>query len=480
MLHYSRKALKQEALEKATQTLEGTVQSIDNILLSVEQSTGNLFMYIYQDLDNPDMMFTYSRRLVESNPYVQGCAIAFKEDFFKDRQYFMAYVYREGIDSIAYTDAPIIQSEIFGDRPYTEQVWFTKPMESGRAQWLNPMTGIKANVEPIVTFCLPVWGWGGKPIAVIGVDVSLGLLSAIVEKAKPSPNSYCTLLDQDGAYIVHPDSKNRGGQTVFEWYASETDTTAVAAAEAMISGQTDYKAFRMNGADYFVFYKPFKKIAVPGCSNEDLGWTVGIVYPEDDIFGDYNDLFNYVFVITCIGLLLLFASSRTIIHIQLKPLRQLTKYAQLIAQGNYHEPIAGSEQKDEIGRLQRNFQKMQRALADYIGELEHLTATMRELGEELRQAYKHSQKADRMKTAFLHNMTNQMLAPAEAIHRDVAALGNLNDGKEKRDALQLVGDIRKNGNTIVELLKNLLNMSDEDLEHNESVTENDGKEDAHD
>jgi methyl-accepting chemotaxis protein len=234
----------------------------------------------------------------------------------------------------------------------------------------------------------------------------------------------------------------------------------------------------MKGADYYVFFKPFKKIAVPGRSNEDLGWTVGIVYPEDDIFGDYNALFSYVLVITCIGLLLLFAFSRTVIHIQLKPLRTLTKNAQLIAQGNYNEPIASSRQKDEIGRLQRNFQKMQRALADYIGELEHLTATMRERGEELRQAYKHSQKADRMKTAFLHNMTNQMLAPAEAIHRDVTALGNLNDRKVKQDALQLVGDIQKNGNTIVELLKNLLNMSDEDLENSESGK--DGKEDAHD
>ena len=39
MLYFSRQALKQEALQNAEQTLEGTVQHIDNILLSVEQAT---------------------------------------------------------------------------------------------------------------------------------------------------------------------------------------------------------------------------------------------------------------------------------------------------------------------------------------------------------------------------------------------------------------------------------------------------------
>ena len=36
MLHYARKAVKEEAIQKAEQTLEGVILNVDNILLSVE------------------------------------------------------------------------------------------------------------------------------------------------------------------------------------------------------------------------------------------------------------------------------------------------------------------------------------------------------------------------------------------------------------------------------------------------------------
>ena len=59
MLYYSRKAVKEEAIQKASQTLEGTIHNIDNIMLSVEQTTGNIYFNMIPHLNNHDMMFTY-------------------------------------------------------------------------------------------------------------------------------------------------------------------------------------------------------------------------------------------------------------------------------------------------------------------------------------------------------------------------------------------------------------------------------------
>lgn len=470
MLYYSRTAVKEEAMEKASMTLEGTVERIDNILLSVEQTAGNFYVTYTNNPIQPDLIHTYSRRMVEANPYIVGCAIAFKKNYFKDHEYFMAYYHREESedvsDSAGVFSSNIVQSDHLGNIPYTEQSWFTKVMASNKPCWVRSPADKNTETDPIITFSLPLSDSNGRPIGAMGVNVSLAHLSRIIEAAKPSPNSYCILLDSDGSFIVHPEGSYLIRQTVFALSEQEAEPSIKEAAQAMLSGESGYRHFRFEREDYYVFYKPFQRIAVAGRSMEELNWSAGIFYPEDDIFGDYNNLFYYVLAIAFVGLLLLLLLSMSIIHRQLKPLLLLTESAQRIAKGHYEEPVPDSRQKDEIGRLQHNFQQMQQSLATHIGELEQLTTTLQERGEGLRVAYHQAQNAERMKTAFLHNMSNQMTTPAVAIDKDVQALCSDN---VPQDISQLTGDIQRNGTTITNLLNNLITMSEEEI----------GKEDAH-
>ncbi|MBO7116492.1 MAG: HAMP domain-containing protein [Prevotella sp.] len=466
MLYYSRRAVKEEALQNARITLDGTVQHIDNILLSVEQTTGNIYFSLLPYLNQPEMILTYSRRLVESNPYVTGCAIAFKEDFFKDHKYFMAYVHRS-VSNGKDADINKLIEETTDDGEYLEQTWYKSPMTSMKVGWQRPMIGNEADEIPIITFCLPILGKDGSPVGIMGVGVSLTQLSSIIAETKPSRNSYCTLINNEGIYIAHPNS-SKFNQKIIQLTSKEP--SAREAAEAMISGQTGYKAFRLDGKDYYVFYKPFERITVAGRTIEALNWSAGIVYPENDIFGDYHNLFYYVLAIAIIGLLLLFLLYRTIIHRQLKPLLMLTASAQRIAEGHYDEIIPNSRQEDEIGQLQDNFQQMQLSLANYIGELEQLTITLQEQDADLHAAYEQAQKADRMKTAFLHYMTNQMIGPAQSIEKQVDTLvNNISVHEHQQDIGKLADNVQQKGNTIAELLKNLINMSDEENGKEERV-----------
>lgn len=456
MLHFVRKSVKEEAFQKAMQTLEGTVQRIDNILLSVEQTTGNAFFTMLPYVNQPEKVQQYAQRVVASNPYVVGCAVAMKPYFYKDRELFMAYYRHEDCLS---AESPIVFMETFGNTPYTAQKWFKIPMASAKPGWIKPMKGEDGVGEPIMTFSLPIPGNDSLPIGIIGVDVSLSHLSQIVLSTKTSPNSYSMLLDGDGSFIVHPDSSKLLLQTDFTQLDQTAAATIKEASQAMASGETGYRPFRMKGTDYFVFYKPFKRTMIRGRAMEEVNWSVGIIYPEDDIFGDYNRLLYYVLAIALIGLLLLFVLSRIIIHRQLVPLRLLTASAQRIAQGNYHEAIPDSHQQDEIGRLQDHFQLMQQSLATNIDELEQMTETLRQREQELQAAYDHVRQADYMKTAFLHNMTNQMEGPAEVIVSDVHTLCKRGRHMAKLEAGRLADDIGQKGETIASLLDNLLHVS---------------------
>ena len=87
--------------------------------------------------------------------------------------------------------------------------------------------------------------------------------------------------------------------------------------------------------------------------------------------------------------------------------------------------------------------------------------TLHERGIGLRKAYERAQKADRMKTAVLHNMTNQMMVPATTIANDVSTLCDNYESISQEEADRIVTEIQAQGKSITILLKNLLSSSDE-------------------
>lgn len=455
MLLYSRKMVKQEAIMTAEQTLEGTMDHIDGILLSVEQSAGNIYFNMCRHLDNPDMMYEYSLRLVESNPYISGCAIALEPYYYKDRgELFMAYYHRSE------TGSKIVRSETFGNKPYTQQVWYTEPMKRGKPCWLDPLEDLDANSEAITTFCLPIYNTDGKRIGIMGVDVTINMLSRIVLSAKPSENSYSVMLGSDGSFIIHPDSTKRLYEKVYSQLEQDSDPSVKEAVDAMMTGQNGYKRIKLDGKECYVFYQPFMRNVVTGRYMDDMDWSVGVVYPEEDIFGDYNRLLTYVLVIAIIGILILALLCQLMIHRRLLPLVLLTKSAHRIANGHYDESIPDSHQDDEIGQLQNHFQQMQLALAKHVEELENMNIELQERGERLRVAYHQAQAADRLKTSFLHNMTNQMLSPVQMMSERVTDLYQMQTMKSQ-DVDRMADDIQKQGEVITDLLNHLLELSKE-------------------
>lgn len=467
MLYFSRKAVKEEATLNAQQTLDGTISRIDNVLLSAEQTAGNFYFMMLPHLNQPEQMYKFSRELVESNPFIIGCAIAFEPGFYEEGKEFMAYYHRT--DEY---DPTLVRSETFGYSRYTQQAWYKQPIQTGKSGWMNPMSDVEGVTEPIVTFGIPIHQSGSeKPIGVMGIDVSLKLLSDVVLASKPSLHSYSILFDGDGTYIVHPDTSKLFHQTIFTQEEYKMEDGLKEAADAMLRGESGYRPFMMNGAKQFIFYKPFTRLAVKGRSMETLNWHVGIVYPKEDVYGEYDNLLYYVFALAIVGLILMYILCHVIIRYMLHPLKLLTTSAQRIAEGKFDERIPASHHSNEIGHLQDNFRAMQQSLAVNIGEMEQQKVTLQKRADELKKAYNDIKKADRMKTAFLHNMTNQMITPAAQIDKDVSTMFASTTSTD--GILTLTEDVQKNGEAITKLLNDLINMSEEEMRKEDSYENED-------
>ena len=375
LFHESREAVREEAINRASQILDNTELRVNSVLEQVEIATRNIMWLPTRHLDAPDSMYVYSRRILENNPDLYGCSIAFEPYYFKDRgKYFSAY------SEFSETEEGVIESSQEGndDYQYFCMDWYLLPKLLDEPCWTEPFIDLDPDTtyvkEMILSYGFPLKDKEGKFVGVISTDISLSWLSDFITAIKPYPNSYSMMIGQGGTYLVHPDSTKLFYETIFTETLETPDTAMTALGHAMHVGEEGMKQMKIDGQDCFVFYKPLKKTK----------WSVAIVCPETDIFGGFNRLRRAVTVIVMIGLLLMLYIVSRIITRELKPLRQLASQTKVIAPGHLDQNLPETKRVDEIGNLTQSFDNMQHSLVSYIDELRLATAVRERIESELR------------------------------------------------------------------------------------------------
>jgi signal transduction histidine kinase len=112
---------------------------------------------------------------------------------------------------------------------------------------------------------------------------------------------------------------------------------------------------------------------------------------------------------------------------------------------------------------------MQRALAERMSQLQQSKETLQERNSVLKQTYTQTQEADRVKTAFLHNMTNQMIGPADAIVKSVTELCEHYHDNTRQEAAGNVDIIQQEGQVITDLLNSLIETAESEKGKEEHV-----------
>jgi methyl-accepting chemotaxis protein/sigma-B regulation protein RsbU (phosphoserine phosphatase) len=471
LFYFTRQALVEESKVDAELRLEGTIQHVDNMLLSIEQSTGNMYHALLEHIDQPDRMQTFCRKLVECNPNIDCRVIAFKPNYFPGQEQFFTFVHRKKSNS-----PELITSNESPNMPYTQKKWYIETMEKCRPSWIDPGENRDYNLEPVITYCQPIIDYSGECVGVMAAGMSIGLLSQIVLEAKRSPNSYSILLAHDGTYLIHPNRERLVGQTVFEEPEITENPTALAAAKAMVEGKTGDMSFQMNDFTWYLFYKPFVLTKTPSRSIEEINWSIATIYPKEDIFGEYNHLVFHVLGIVAIALLVFYMFCKKAIRKQVKPLAYLIESSERIANGHYDESIPNLKRDDEIGEFYKHFQLMQKALATEIARLEEQAAMLNNHHEELQKMNQQIQNDEEVETTFLHNVTNNMIAPAKSIEDSVKALCDQYEDITLTKANKEKDNIKLQSETILELLSHKFNFSPEE---NKGKMKEERKEESH-
>ena len=294
VLIYSRQIIQQQAMDDAVKSLQQVMERTDRHLHQIEAAADSLIPKIEQHIDQPDMMFAYSRELLKQHPDLKGCSISFDPYFYKEKgQYFSAYSYKKG-------NRIVTEQEGNDNYQYFYMDWYVIPRMLYHSYWIEPFaekstSGIVVN-DIMTSYCQPIQGGPDKTVGILSADVPLSWLADQIENYQPMPKSYCMLLGRGGSYIVHPDSTRLLYETIFTSTIEHPDTALTSLGRAMTDGETGYKSLRLDGVDSHVFYMPFRQ----------TGWSIALVCPNEVILSNYRLLFYFLLPLILLSVMLMF------------------------------------------------------------------------------------------------------------------------------------------------------------------------------
>ena len=446
----TRRIVKDQSVERANGTLYTTMQLLKRYLITAESAT-NSNSWMVEEALKPDSLLAFSQRIVWMNPDLGGCSISMEPDVIDTSiKPYSVYTGRNGKE---------LQTVVGKECEQTNVIKYKIPRYLKKPCWevyYNPADSLPYTLDGMVaSYHKPLYDNTKKRFAgIISTDLSMNLLSEKIAKIKPYPHSYFMILDEDGRYLIHPDSTRLMNKTIFSEKTPENDADIIALGHEMTKGATGRMNIEIDGEKALVCYQP-----VPGTT-----WTLAVVCPERDILKSYTQLKHIVTLLLLVGLFITALTCHRVAKRSMRPLKKMLKKVNEITNGNMEVHIGKSNRTDIIGELQNSYSKMLNSLNFYMGSVRYTTEQTEKRNKELEKATEKVLEADRQKTKFIQNMTHQVRTPLNIIMGFAQVLNTETNHKQPTitpDEIRKIADtMYKNSKCLIRMMLMLFDSSD--------------------
>ncbi|SFL35563.1 methyl-accepting chemotaxis protein [Pelosinus propionicus] len=243
--------------------------------------------------------------------------------------------------------------------------WYQKTKEKNKLGFTDAYVDAFTK-KYIVSAGVPLKNEAGNFRGVVGIDISLDILSEKIKDVKVNGKGYGTIIDQQGIVLAHPDaaqvSKNINEDPVLQKFTKE-----------MLAQDKGMQSYEVNGIEKLMIYTK-----IPA-----TGWIMAITVDAKDVYGQVTSL-GYQFGITALlGILLSIVASWKLSSGIAKNIAILSQSAQRLAEGDLMERDLRIHTSDEIGKLAEDFSTMTGNLRNLIKAIaqtaEHVAASSEEL-----------------------------------------------------------------------------------------------------
>ena len=287
----SQRMLKREASQRAESELRATRNQIMDVVDQAEAAVHNSIWIARWCLDYPDSLVVVSRRIVEENPSVMGSTFALVPGYNKNHPLFSPYVCRSADGNIE------IKSLATEEYDYPSQEWFTEPLNYGIGYWSEPYVDTGGGNVLMTTYSVPVTDESGRIAAVLTADVSLDWLTDLVGSVRVYPNAFSVMISREGTIMVSPVEEFNMQRSIQDYAKGARDTANFnILAAAMLTGKSGNLVLGQRKRERTsVFYGPVEK----------TGWSMAIVIPDSEIYGEIRRMGVLVGILMLVGLSML-------------------------------------------------------------------------------------------------------------------------------------------------------------------------------
>ena len=287
---FSQKGIREEATQRAQSQLETIEMQVMDVVNQAEAAVRNSVWIAQWCLDVPDSLERVTQRILADNPVVKGSTVALVPGYLK--QYPLLAPYTTVLPEGGTKTLSLATEEY----DYPSQEWFTKPLELDEGYWSEPYFDEGGGNILMVTYSLPVKDKAGKTAAILTADISLDWLTELVGNVHVYPTAFSMVISRMGQIMVCPAETLIMRRTVNEVAGTMEDSTGMKALNrAMLSGESGSMSIRSQGIVHYVFFAPVSR----------TGWSLSIVIPKKEIFGNLERIGRWVGLLQLLGLLMI-------------------------------------------------------------------------------------------------------------------------------------------------------------------------------
>lgn len=370
--YYTRSTLTEMTKKNAISLADNTVNKIEEVIRPAEKLPENLSWMLESGALPRDSVFPFLRKLMENNPTISGCVIAYEPySVDPDRKYYAPFAYVK--------DRKIDTTFLGGeDLNYFIRDWYQIPAMMEKPYWTEPYFAEGGGEMFLTSYSVPFYKKSDgirKVAGVITIDISLDWLTDIVNSVEILETGYAFLLSGNGVYVTHPNRDHIMNETIFTKARELNQPEIREIGREMIHGKSNLRSLELKGVgEVLVYYTP-----IPSTQ-----WSLGVVYPRDEIYAGLHQMNGLLTILVIIGLtVLVFVTIRTINKVT-SPLAKFARTARVIAEGNFDVKLPKTEDTEELKELRGSFDFMQKELSEYIVNLKATTSAKEKIESELR------------------------------------------------------------------------------------------------